>query len=203
MAAVRFANLALAFQRLLLLWLFLRQCHSVGPHHRPNYYPNRDVMVHLFEWRWKDIAKECEQFLAPMGYAGVQVTPPRSTRLYPVSILVSRDDSRLYSFSAGVSSERKRYRLQHRRPKTVVRTLSASKLQAGHSKWHRRGISRHGPSVQSSGSQVSAYGRVQGLDNQTRDLLFFRQQRRRRRIKNQYQFPRLQTEFTWTWWPIT
>lgn len=35
-----------------------------------------DVFVHLFEWRWDDIAKECEQFLGPRGYAGVQISPP-------------------------------------------------------------------------------------------------------------------------------
>lgn len=35
-----------------------------------------DVFVHLFEWRWADIAKECEDFLGPNGYAGVQISPP-------------------------------------------------------------------------------------------------------------------------------
>ena len=35
--------------------------------------PGRDVMVHLFEWRWDDIADECENVLAPAGYCGVQV----------------------------------------------------------------------------------------------------------------------------------
>src|SRR5579872_1760657 len=34
------------------------------------------VFVHLFEWRWTDIATECEQFLGPAGFAGVQVSPP-------------------------------------------------------------------------------------------------------------------------------
>lgn len=51
-------------------------------------------MVHLFEWKvrhkhksnnfmlkvvslkWNDIAAECERFLAPRGFAGVQVSPP-------------------------------------------------------------------------------------------------------------------------------
>lgn len=37
---------------------------------------NGDVFVHLFEWRWTDIARECESFLGPMGYAGVQISPP-------------------------------------------------------------------------------------------------------------------------------
>jgi alpha-amylase len=35
-----------------------------------------DVFVHLFEWRWADIARECELFLGPVGYAAVQISPP-------------------------------------------------------------------------------------------------------------------------------
>jgi alpha-amylase len=35
-----------------------------------------DVFVHLFEWRWADIARECESFLGPAGYAAVQISPP-------------------------------------------------------------------------------------------------------------------------------
>mgnify|MGYP002655326128 CR=1 FL=1 len=42
-------------------------------------------MVHLFEWRWQDIANECETFLAPNGYAGVQVSPPTEN-----SVIASR-----------------------------------------------------------------------------------------------------------------
>lgn len=34
------------------------------------------VVVHLFEWSWKDIAKECEN-LGKWGYWGVQVSPPQ------------------------------------------------------------------------------------------------------------------------------
>lgn len=36
----------------------------------------RTVFVHLFEWKWTDIAQECENFLGPRGFAGVQVSPP-------------------------------------------------------------------------------------------------------------------------------
>jgi alpha-amylase len=32
--------------------------------------------VHLFEWKWLDIANECETFLAPNKFAGVQISPP-------------------------------------------------------------------------------------------------------------------------------
>lgn len=41
----------------------------------PHYLYNRTVMVHLFEWKFNDIAQECEQFLAPKGYGGVQLSP--------------------------------------------------------------------------------------------------------------------------------
>lgn len=35
-----------------------------------------ETFVHLFEWRWADIARECETFLGPAGYAAVQISPP-------------------------------------------------------------------------------------------------------------------------------
>lgn len=34
------------------------------------------VMVHLFEWRWDDVARECERVLGPAGITAVQVSPP-------------------------------------------------------------------------------------------------------------------------------
>lgn len=30
-------------------------------------------IVHLFEWHWSDIADECENFLGPRKFGGVQV----------------------------------------------------------------------------------------------------------------------------------
>ena len=36
-----------------------------------------DVFVHLFEWKWNDIASECETVLGPAGFAAVQVSPPQ------------------------------------------------------------------------------------------------------------------------------
>ncbi|CAO1306605.1 unnamed protein product [Diamesa hyperborea] len=42
----------------------------------PHWWKGRSAIVHLFEWKWSDIAAECERFLAPNGYAGVQVSPP-------------------------------------------------------------------------------------------------------------------------------
>lgn len=48
----------------------------------------RSVFVQLFEWRWEDVALECEQVLGPAGFSAVQVSPPnehvdhRSPKLY-------------------------------------------------------------------------------------------------------------------------
>ncbi|XP_029173183.1 alpha-amylase A-like [Nylanderia fulva] len=41
----------------------------------PHYMDGRTTMVHLFEWKFDDIAKECEDFLGPKGFGGVQVSP--------------------------------------------------------------------------------------------------------------------------------
>jgi alpha-amylase len=38
--------------------------------------PAGGAFVHLFEWKWTDIAAECENYLGPAGFAAVQVSPP-------------------------------------------------------------------------------------------------------------------------------
>src|SRR5690348_16978440 len=62
-----------------------------------------DVAVHLFDWRWTDIASECETALGPAGVKAVQVSPPNehsitpshdwSERYQPVSYSVERSRS--------------------------------------------------------------------------------------------------------------
>ena len=42
-----------------------------------------DVFVHLFDWRWTDIANECEQVLGPAGFKAVQVSPPQEHSITP------------------------------------------------------------------------------------------------------------------------
>ncbi|XP_055587971.1 alpha-amylase 2-like [Uranotaenia lowii] len=49
----------------------------------PHWLAGRNSIVHLFEWKWNDIANECENFLAPRGYAGVQVSPPSENVIVP------------------------------------------------------------------------------------------------------------------------
>lgn len=43
----------------------------------------RTVYVHLFEWRWEDIAQECETSLGPAGYGAVQISPPQEHIVLP------------------------------------------------------------------------------------------------------------------------
>ena len=59
--------------------------------------------MHLFEWPWDAVARECEEFLGPKGYCGVQISPPMEhiqgsqwwTRYQPVSYkLESRSGNR-------------------------------------------------------------------------------------------------------------
>lgn len=40
----------------------------------PNFAPGRSVIVHMFEWKYKDIAEECELHLGPEGIGGIQVS---------------------------------------------------------------------------------------------------------------------------------
>jgi len=35
-----------------------------------------DVMVHMFQWKFNDIANECENVLGPKGFGSIQITPP-------------------------------------------------------------------------------------------------------------------------------
>ena len=39
----------------------------------PNAVPGKSVILHLFEWKFSDIGEECERFLAPKGFAGIEV----------------------------------------------------------------------------------------------------------------------------------
>ncbi|KAB0794345.1 hypothetical protein PPYR_11184 [Photinus pyralis] len=49
----------------------------------PHWWSGRNTIVHLFEWKWSDIADECERFLQHKGYAGVQISPPNENIVVP------------------------------------------------------------------------------------------------------------------------
>jgi alpha-amylase len=42
----------------------------------------RTVFVQLFEWKWTDVARECETYLGPRGFAAVQISPPSEHAWY-------------------------------------------------------------------------------------------------------------------------
>ena len=80
----------------------------VRPTLDPTYRPTGrgaagDVFVHLFEWKWTDIARECEAVLGPHGFKAVQVSPPQEhilaagfpwwQRYQPVSYSIDRSRS--------------------------------------------------------------------------------------------------------------
>lgn len=68
-------------------------------HKDAHFHSDRNSIVHLFEWKWNDIADECERFLQHKGYAGVQVSPvseniiaanrPWWERYQPISYLLN------------------------------------------------------------------------------------------------------------------
>jgi alpha-amylase len=41
----------------------------------PNFASGRTTILEMFEWRWDDLAEECENFLGPYGVGGIQVSP--------------------------------------------------------------------------------------------------------------------------------
>jgi alpha-amylase len=61
------------------------------------------VFVHMFEWRWNDLAIECEGPLRDKGYAGVQVSPPQES--VPGSEWYRRYQPRSYNVNGRSGSE--------------------------------------------------------------------------------------------------
>jgi alpha-amylase len=47
--------------------------------------PKRTVFVQLFQWKWTDVARECEMYLGPKGFKAVQVSPPQEHVVLPGS----------------------------------------------------------------------------------------------------------------------
>lgn len=58
------------------LFLLLSAIGFCWAQYAPQTQSGRTSIVHLFEWRWVDIALECERYLGPKGFGGVQVSPP-------------------------------------------------------------------------------------------------------------------------------
>jgi alpha-amylase len=54
----------------------LPQVLAWSPFHDPHMLPGRSTIAQMFEWRFDDLARECEEHLGPSGYGGIQVSPP-------------------------------------------------------------------------------------------------------------------------------
>lgn len=55
----------------------------VTSQHEPHFQSPRSVIVQLFEWPFADVARECEQFLGPNGYAAVQTSTATENLIVP------------------------------------------------------------------------------------------------------------------------
>ena len=75
-----FTALTSEIMRVLIL-VFLALCGYGVSGYYGDYYcqEGTDVVVHLFEWKHSDVATECEEFLAPRGFCGVQVNKENDT----------------------------------------------------------------------------------------------------------------------------
>jgi len=67
---------------LLTVLLFVFLANGIDSQYYGNYFcqPGRDVVVHLFEWKWSDIQKECS-WLAQHNFCAIQVSPPSEHRI--------------------------------------------------------------------------------------------------------------------------
>ncbi|XP_055383832.1 alpha-amylase 1-like [Condylostylus longicornis] len=90
---------------LALTILFANLLILAAGYHDPHFLDNRTTIVHLFEWKWEDIAEECENYLGPNGFGGVQLSPvnenviiknrPWYERYQPISYkLITRSGNR-------------------------------------------------------------------------------------------------------------
>ncbi|KAJ6645992.1 Alpha-amylase-related protein [Pseudolycoriella hygida] len=81
---------------------------SVNCQHNPNFRGDRRAIVQLFEWKFADIARECETFLSKNNFAAVQISPvneniiikdrPWWERLQPLSYKILSRSGNVHEF---------------------------------------------------------------------------------------------------------
>lgn len=54
--------------------LFQTLVFSASAYKDPHWTEGKNSIVHLFEWKFQDVAHECERFLQQKGFGGVQVS---------------------------------------------------------------------------------------------------------------------------------
>lgn len=73
--------------KLISLLLTVSLAFSDAQYNNPHWRTGHSAIVHLFEWKWSDIAEECERFLAPNGFGGIQLSPPNENTIIPLDWL--------------------------------------------------------------------------------------------------------------------
>lgn len=69
---------------LLVVLVSMIAAYDANSHQNPHFVRGHIGIVHLFEWKWKDIALECERFLGPKGFGGVQVCKMSQRNCYSI-----------------------------------------------------------------------------------------------------------------------
>jgi alpha-amylase len=72
---VKNSSFSQTMKQLTLLAVIFLSHAALAAYTDPHWRAGRSTMVHLMDWRWADVANECESYLAPNGFAGVQVSP--------------------------------------------------------------------------------------------------------------------------------
>ncbi|XP_052859934.1 alpha-amylase 4N-like [Anopheles cruzii] len=87
----------------------------------PHFYPGHNVIVHLFEWKFEDIALECETVLGPAGFGGVQVSPVSEAIRAPNRPWWERYQPISYEIRSRSGDERQFAEMVHRCQRAQVR----------------------------------------------------------------------------------
>lgn len=87
----------------------------------PHFLPGHNGIVQLFEWKWLDIAKECEEFLGPRKFGGVQISPPNENVILEGRYWYERYQPISYKISTRSGSESEFLEMTRRCNKVGIR----------------------------------------------------------------------------------
>ncbi|XP_054165966.1 alpha-amylase-like [Oppia nitens] len=111
--------MSLVILTIVLLSIVGTQANS--PYSNPWFKDNRSVVVHLMEWRYDEIAKECEIFLGKYGFGAVQVSPVAECAVLPNRPWWERYQPITYQIAGRSGNEQQFAEMVHRCNKVGVR----------------------------------------------------------------------------------
>lgn len=106
---------------LLLVAVCLRWTEGTSSYSHPHFVGNRSVITHLMEWKYEDIAAECERFLGPHGYGGVQLSPVHECAVLPGRPWYERYQPVSYKLKSRSGTEQQLRDMVHKCNKVGVR----------------------------------------------------------------------------------